>query len=135
MEKLFVAIPSKADEPNLISELEAVAKKHQLIIPTISISTGDENGSASMSDGSTASPTNRVRVSFSVTGNFDSLSQFVASVEKDLRFSNIKNINIAASEDEMSLSLSIDVYMRANNQPVQDQSAQTMMTPGMMPTQ
>lgn len=114
--QLLVAIPEDKDEPNLISELEAIGTKNSIGIPSIEISSG---ASASATDTSTSlSAGTPVTVSFSVIGSADKISALTESLEKSIKFMNIKTITMTSQEGgDISASYSIETYVRgsANN--------------------
>ncbi|MCL5410321.1 MAG: type 4a pilus biogenesis protein PilO [Patescibacteria group bacterium] len=116
--KLFIAVPEDKDSPNLITELEAMAAKSKLIIPSIQIS---DSGSTAASTttaattGGTASTSNSgaIGVSFSITGDFAQLNQFLVALEKDIRFTNVKSLTLAEGKDGgLTCSIQVEVYKR-----------------------
>jgi len=109
VDKMLVAVPSDKDAPNLITELEALAIKHRVYIPNISIvDPSDNSATVEMSADS-----NIVTVSFAANGSFSDLHQFIQSIEKDLRFMSIKNITVSSVGDQVSMSIQLDTYKRA----------------------
>lgn len=111
-DQLFVAIPGDKDAPNLITELEAIATKHNLIIPAIQIEDRTSTGNTQTSNA------NAVPISFSVNGTFEDLNAFVGTIEKDIRFMNINSITMASDEENqgiLSLSMQIEAYKRAGS--------------------
>lgn len=115
--QLFIAVPGDKDSPNLITELEAIALKHKMIIPAIQIADSGAASAAGTSTGVGAtSSANAVSISFAVNGSFDNLNAFVTSIEKDIRFMNIKSLSVTSNDEEpdkMSLTLQIEAYKRA----------------------
>lgn len=114
--QLSVSVPEDKDMPNLITELEAVAAKYKMVLPTISASDGSDASGATDTSASAASG-NSVMISISVPGSFDDIKGFIADLEKDVRFMNIKSISISSSQDEkgvsnMSVALQIEAYKR-----------------------
>lgn len=110
-EKISVAIPDGADEPNLITELEAIAVKNGIVLPSVSITEESASDSNYDEDASQAQYGVPISISFSVTGSFDSLNQFIVDLEKSIKFLNITDLNYAYSEDgNISLSLVIEAY-------------------------
>lgn len=102
VDKIFVAIPGDKDEANLIAELEATAAKYGIVIPSIQIS--DENATLS---------TNAIPVAFAISGTFEGVSQFISSLEKDIRFTDIKSITLSNADSTMSLSIQMNVFKRS----------------------
>jgi Tfp pilus assembly protein PilO len=124
---ISVAVPDGTDEPNLITELEAIAVKNGIALPTISISS-DSAGAASVTTGAEAStlPTvgTPISISLSVAGSFDQLNDFITTLEKSVKFFNIQDMNYAFSEEGgLSLSLNIRAYSRTNPETLADGSA------------
>jgi len=114
---ISVAIPEDNDEPNLITELEAIAVKNSLTIPSISISGESEETAAYEDDGlssynQTGTP---ISINMSVSGTFEQLNEFIGALEKSVKFMNITDLNFAYSEDGgLSLSISIEAYKRSS---------------------
>ncbi len=103
LKSIMVAVPDNTDEPNLITELEAIALKNNIILPSISISKGQ---SADLDiSGQTIS------IALNVTGTFGELNGFIEALEKSIKFMNIKSLNYTlADEGKMALSLNIEAY-------------------------
>ncbi len=114
--QISVSIAKDSDEPNIISELEAIALKNSLVIPSISISGVNEVSAASAAEeaGTTAiSAGSTVSVSVSVTGKFEQLMSFIGSLEKSVKFMNIKALSFTEDEDGLlTLSCEIEAYTR-----------------------
>lgn len=115
---LSVSIPGDKDTPNLITELEAIGAKYQIIIPAISISDSAKSGSAATAGAGAATDSNVVGVSISVRSSYDSLKAFMADLEKDIRFTNIKTVTVTApasgSEDKnYTFSIQMNVYKKS----------------------
>lgn len=109
---ISVAVPDNTDEPNLITELEAIATKHNIVLPSISISAG----SSANSEETVIQAGSPITISISVSGKFDQLNDFITDLEKSVKFFNIKNMNYAYGEDGiLSLSLSIQAHSRSTN--------------------
>lgn len=121
VDRLFLAVPEDKDTPNLITELEAIAAKSKMYLPSIQISDVAASSTSTPADTSataTATQTavsglNPIGISLSVSGNFSQLNQFLTDLEKDIRFTNIKSTTLSSSDDGMSLSVQIEVYKRA----------------------
>lgn len=115
---ITVSISDGSDEPNLISELEAIALKNGLALPSISISADSASSATPVeSDGTTiaeALPATPVNISISVSGTFDQLNGLISSLEKSVKFMNIKAANFSQGEDNIALSLQIEAYSRTS---------------------
>lgn len=115
VDTLFVAVPSDADAPNLLTELEALFISLKFEVPNIQVSDSaaastDTSVSASATD-STTTPSNAVAISFSVTGDFEQLNNLIKALEKDVRFMNIKNVTFSTVEDgKLGLAIQLEAY-------------------------
>jgi Tfp pilus assembly protein PilO len=120
--QLSVAVPQDKDMPNLITELEAVAAKYKIIIPTISITDGSGSTTASATStaaAGTSSSGNTVTIAFAVPGSFDDINGLISDLEKDIRFMNIKSVSISSTQSQtggssMSVALQIEAYKRGS---------------------
>ncbi len=106
---MSVAVPDNTDEPNLITELEAIALKNGIVLPSISISS--DVGSDSSDAITVGIP---ISISLNVEGSFDTLNNFIGSLEKSVKFMNIQSLNYASagSGEKMALSIMIQAYSR-----------------------
>lgn len=107
---LYISISPDADEQNLITELEAIAIKHELTIPSISISdptAGNED--EYFYTGDSGSISGAIQVSFSVAGDFTKLNEFIASLEKSVKFMNIKSLSYQSAESDSLIYLSVQL--------------------------
>ncbi len=109
VDQMLVAVPEDKDAPNLITELEAIAIKYQVQLPTIQIL----DSAQTTIDGTLASD-NIIPVTFTASGSFSDIHQFVGAIEKDIRFMNIKNLTLSSVGDYVSLNLELDAYKRNN---------------------
>lgn len=120
--QLFIAVPGDKDSPNLVTELEAIALKNKILIPSIQISDSTVTPTTGNSQNvAVASSANSVLISFAVNGSFDNLNALITSIEKDIRFMNVKSLSIASNEEDpgnMSLTIQIEAYKRASAVPV-----------------
>lgn len=112
VDQMFVAVPKDADEPNLITELEAIATKYQTYIPTIQVGSSRSSASSDIAAASGVNADNVIPISFSVNGSYENLNQFVTAIEKDVRFMNITSLSMSVSEGKASLSLQINSFKR-----------------------
>lgn len=130
--QLSVSVPADKDMPNLITELEAVAAKYKIVLPTITVTDGGAASAASAA--TTAAPTTTsstaagsiVDIGLSAPGSFENIQAFIADLEKDIRFMNIKSVSITSAKDEKgvnvtSVSLQIEAYKRRSASPVSGQ--------------
>jgi len=116
VDKMFVAIPSDKDTPNLITELEAIADKQDLILPGIQISEQTSQSETAVANG-VVSSSNAIPVSFTVEGSFTQLNNFIAALEKDVRFMNITSISVlkgSEEEDSLGMSIQLEVFKRTS---------------------
>ena len=141
-DQIMVSVPKGKDEPDLISELEAIGVKNGIVIPTIDIaeatsqtsetgviaqtaaapatvSQGAENaisGTGTSGEAVTAETTQGVPfiVSFTVTGSFENLNGFITSLEKSVRFMNIQSFTYEVLKEGGgdSLAVQIEVYQQ-----------------------
>ena len=98
--QLKIAIPEDKDLPNLITELEAIAKNEGMFIPAPSITDGADN---------------TVAISFGISGTLQEIESFMATIQSDLRFFNIKSISMSTSKDVINMSLTIEAYKRTTS--------------------
>lgn len=137
-DQLLVAVPQGPDEPDLISELEAIAVKNNIVIPSIAIDTkgteggestgsnttaesnpaatntasqSEENVTATESESSSGTP---VIITLSVSGNFENLNSFMTGLESSVRFMNIIGLTYGTDTEtgELTLALQIQAYQR-----------------------
>lgn len=94
----LVAVPSDVDFPNLITELEAISTKNQVVIPSMQVAE-DTSGTGSA-----------IKISFGVNGSYANLIALMKSIEKDIRFMNIKSVSLTGSGDKMTIALQIEAY-------------------------
>lgn len=109
VDKMLVAVPQDKDAPNLIAELEAVAIKYQVQLPSVQIL----DSAATATDGSTGSD-NVIPVAFTANGSFSDIQQFVEAIEKDIRFMNIKTLTLSSIGNAVSLNIQVDAYKRSD---------------------
>lgn len=102
VDQIFIAIPDQKDDPNIISELEKIASKHNTYIPSIQIDDSTTGSSA-------------VSVSFSVAGTFADTQAFIASIENNLKFFSIKSLAISSGSDGIiSQSFQVEAYKQTD---------------------
>jgi Tfp pilus assembly protein PilO len=129
--QMLVAVPSDKDAPNLITELEAIASKHNTTIPSINIV---DSASAAGTASSSSSP---VTISFAVCGAFDDMHTLVSALESDLRFMNIQNITLtqqaagsagdtSSCSGKLSLSLQLQAFKRIEVAPTSPDTTGTV---------
>jgi len=114
MNLIYVSVSDGTDEPNVITELEAISLKHELVIPSISISDptagiAGDNEYYYSDTGDTGAALNAVQVSFSVAGDFAKLNEFISSLEKSVKFMNIRSLSYSSSKEDDLIYLSIQL--------------------------
>ncbi|MDD4877134.1 MAG: type 4a pilus biogenesis protein PilO [Dehalococcoidales bacterium] len=114
--QLSVAVPEDKDMPNLITELEAIAAKYKIVLPTISVNDSGAAAAGSLASSTPTSP-NAVTIDISAPGSFEGITGLIADLEKDIRFMNIKTVSITSTKDDTgtiitSVSLQIEAYKR-----------------------
>ena len=92
VDKMLVAVPQDKDAPNLVAELEAIAIKYQVQLPSIQILDSATGGT----DGLTSESDNVIPVALTINGSFSDVQQFVEAVETDIRFMNIKGLTLSS---------------------------------------
>jgi Tfp pilus assembly protein PilO len=121
LDQLFVAVPKDSDAPNLISELEAIAIKNSLVIPSIGISDGE----SAEGESATASASNLLAITLSVNGNFENINNFLASLEKSVKYMNVTSLTYSNSvESGTSISLEIEAYEQVSQSSGPDEASQ-----------
>ncbi|MEK7096362.1 MAG: type 4a pilus biogenesis protein PilO [Patescibacteria group bacterium] len=101
VDQMLVAVPKDADQPNLITELEAIGAKNQVVIPAVSVTDSEID--------------NSITIGFSINGSFAQISSVIASLEKDIRFMNMQSLSIAdGGNGAMSLSVQIKAYKQTS---------------------
>ena len=141
-DQLLVAVPKGPDDPDLISELEAIAIKNNIVLPSIQISQAETTAAPEPQMTSSAAAPSTVTettpaaepaadsaavpaasaasagpmtVALSVKGTFQDLNNFIGSLEKSIRFMNITSLTFGAEKEGAktnSLALEIEVYSR-----------------------
>ena len=124
--QMLVAVPSDKDTPNLISELEAVAAKNSMTIPSINIAAAPASGSTTTTTTTTlAGVPNSEKVSIAVCGSFASVHALISSLETDLRFMDVESVTLTqeaadsgsggdSCADQTALSIQLKVYERTS---------------------
>ena len=141
-DQLLVAVPKGADEPDLISELEAIAIKNGIVLPSISITQSEtEQAAAPKMTSSAAAPATvsetpattgaedvpatdatvpaasatPITIAVSVKGSFQDLSNLIGALEKSVRYMNITSITFGVDSEDVklnTLALQIEAYQR-----------------------
>jgi len=101
-DQLFVAMSKDKDEPNTISEIEAIAFANKLVVPSIQITDGSPSEELSSASA--------VLISFNVNGSFDDINKMTKALEDDLKFMNIKNISLSSGDTGLLASYQIEAY-------------------------
>lgn len=103
--QLLIAIPEDVSSPDLIAEIEAIAAKNQVLLPSISPPSGDGQSSGASSDSSS--------VTISISGGFTNIYSFISSLESSIRFLKITSLSIASSEaGSLNATITFDVFKR-----------------------
>lgn len=111
--QLLVAIPSDKDEPNLISELEAIGAKNSLVLPSIDISSDKSSSADSVQPVLAGSA---IAINFTVVGPFANVGTFTDSLEKSIKFMHIKSITMTSADaNNVTASYSVETYSRADS--------------------
>lgn len=126
-DQLFVAIPQDTDEPNVISEIEAMASVNKLAVPSIQINDGSGADGANPNLTATAGT---VAISFNVVGGFEDISKLTKALESDLKLMNITSITITSSETGIAASYQIEAYKAQNVQSFSSNTASTSSQAG-----
>ncbi|MEI6498701.1 MAG: type 4a pilus biogenesis protein PilO [bacterium] len=108
--KMLIAVPQDKDAPNLVAELEAIAIKYQVQLPSIQILDSATGGA----DGMTTESDNVIPVAITVNGTYSDIQQFIGAVEKDIRFMNIRNLTLSSIGNTVSLNLQLNAYKRSD---------------------
>lgn len=106
---LLIAVPADVDSPNLITEIETIAKQKQLALPSISppaTVSGADNSDAGLS------------VSIALSGEYQNTIDFINSLETSIRFSKIVGLSMSSTDSgKINTSIIFDVYKRSANEP------------------
>lgn len=115
-DQILVAIPTDKDEPNTISEIEALANSNGLAVPSIQISDGGVGATTgNTTTANTSNTSGLVTISFNVSGSYDNIAKLTSDLDKDLKFMNIKNLTITAGTNTLSASYQIEAYTLVAN--------------------
>ena len=101
---LLLAVPDSVDAPNLITEVESIAKKSAVDLASIAPPAEIASGAVSQSAGYSSS--------VAISGSFKGIYQFISSLETSIRYCKIKSITISAGEGGLTASIAFDVYRR-----------------------
>lgn len=99
--KLDKFIPSHIDNVNLIIDINNIATRHGMIIKNVKVRSGNEEGNADSQASdrlSVVSSQNKIAdtyLSFSVTGNYDSLLGFLDSLADSLRVADVNSLSFS----------------------------------------
>jgi Tfp pilus assembly protein PilO len=89
-----------------------------MVLPTISVTDGSTaTPAAGTTPVASTSAGNAISISIATPGTFETITTFIADLEKDIRFMNIQAVSIGNGEDAsgkstMSVSLQIEAYKR-----------------------
>jgi len=114
---ITVSVSDEPDEANIIAEMEAIALKNGIQIPSMTLSIVDATAAATPEVGAVVTPGTPVKITLSIPGTFEKLNGFVSALEKSVKFMNIKSMTYSIDDEGvLSLSLEIEAYSRV--QPV-----------------
>lgn len=129
-EKIFDALPKKENIPGVLIQMEAMASQNGLILNSIDFSNvvDDKKKISNVLDAGAGaggalaatvptSPLKTMKVGLSLSGNYQSLKDFLKATESSLRIMDVNNIsfgNKAKEEGSESVSFKVDmiVYYR-----------------------
>lgn len=110
VDNVLLSVPKDKDTPNLITELEALAAQYKLLLPSINISDASSAVAGNATALGTTNSSDAVSVTFgSVESDFTNIHNFIASLEKDVRFMNIEETTITNNPETGKLSLSVKI--------------------------
>ncbi len=109
---MFIAIPKDNDTENIITLLEQLASSNKIYIPTFQIGEGGQASADPETSVSTSSG-NVVSISFGVTGSLADISSFIAAIESDIKFFNVKSMVMSSSDSVISMTITLDAYKQA----------------------
>lgn len=115
---ITVSVSDSVDAPSIISELEAIALKNSIVLPSISIA--DPSSETSSTDlSAVTSAGTPIQITTNIKGKFDQLNGFITGLEKSVKFFNIKSMTYSMGDaDIMGLSLQIEAYSRSAPTPL-----------------
>lgn len=99
--KLDKFIPSHIDNVNLIIDINNIANRHGMVIKNVKVRSGNENTDEANQSGdrlTIASSQNKIAdtyLSFSVSGNYDSLLGFLDSLAGSLRVADVNTLSFS----------------------------------------
>ena len=121
-ERIDAIIPSSIDNPRMLVDLEAMAKKHSLLFGNIKTDKGTENVNAQTSNKSTTpeAQNNENRlitndISFDVIGTYDQFKNFLSEIESSMTLMEVKTISFTATEGAFQqYSVTVQTYALPN---------------------
>ena len=101
-QKILDVLPAEKDLPSLFVQLEALAFKHNLFLKTVDVSTPDK-GIEETSE-SKKQELNKLVITLNISGgDYFTLKNFLADIEKNLRLLDIKSLSYTPQSNAYSL--------------------------------
>lgn len=108
--KLDMMIPKEIDDARLLVDLEAMAKKHELLFGNIAT----DAGTRGVGDTSSKNASDKIvahSVSFEVIGTYDQFKELLKEIESSLTFMEVTKISLtAASTEFQQYALTVETY-------------------------
>lgn len=117
LEKL---IPESADNVKLILEFEQIAARHDVRIQAASATRADEGSNGGESTQSFDIESNDygvITLDFSIEGSYNNFISFLKDIEKNLRITDIRSLQItpSAESSDYTYQISVDTYWLKDN--------------------
>jgi len=115
LEKL---IPESADNVKLILEFEQIADRYNLSIEAASATKDSEDGEEVQNFDVDTNDYGVVTLDFSINGGYSEFISFIQDVEKNLRITDIRSIDISppgGEDTNYSYTLTVDTYWLKDN--------------------
>lgn len=121
-ERIDAMIPSSIDNPRILVDLEALAKKHSLLFGNIKTDKGTEKVYTQTSNKNTSpeaqNSENRLLtndISFDVIGTYDQFKNFLNDIESSLTIMEVKTISFDVTEGAFQqYSVTVQTYALPN---------------------
>lgn len=110
-ERLDTLVPERIEAINLLVDLEALVKKHNMLFGNVSVS-DEDNASAQEID--SVNTLTSVDISFGVIGTYDQFKVFLRDLERSLTIYEVIDLTFSGTESEFNqYELTVRVYARA----------------------